>query len=455
MITEKGSSVREFAQVLRGEVVLPDNDGYDEIRRVFNGMIDRRPALIARCLDTQDVVRCVLFAREHDLLVSVRGGGHSVAGHGVCDGGLMIDLSLMKGVEVDAENRVAKAEPGLRLGEFIVETEKYGLVSPTGTVSDTGLAGLTLGGGYGYLSGKYGLALDNLLSAEVVTADGRVLRASADEHPDLYWALRGGSGNFGVVTSFELKLHPVVQVLGGMVIHPFERAGEVLRFYREVAASAPDELTTYAALATTPDGHQAVAITPCYCGPIEEGERILAPIRAFGEPIADLIRPMKYSEMNTLIDAANPPGMQNYWKGNLLRELSDGAIDAIVERAARVPSPRTVVLIDQLHGAVSRVAPSETAHAHRDTLHGVMTMSMWEDPADAETNIAWTRGLSAAIEPFASGAVYVNGAYEQRPFAAYGANYDRLVQIKTAYDPTNFFCHNQNIRPKARSGAAY
>ncbi len=451
MITAKGSSVQEFVKGFRGEVVLPTNEGYDEVRGVFNGMIDRRPALIARCVNTHDVVRSVRFAREHDLLVSVRGGGHSVAGHGVCDGGMMIDLSLMKGVEVDAKNRVAKAGPGVRLGEFIVETEKYGLVSPTGTVSDTGLAGLTLGGGYGYLSGKYGMALDNLLSAEVVTADGRVLMASADEHADLYWALRGGSGNFGIVTSFELKLHPVTQVLGGMLIHPFEHAGEVLRFYREVAASAPDELTTYAALATTPDGHQAVAITPCYCGPIEEGERIIAPVREFGAPIADLIRPMKYSEMNTLIDAANPPGMQNYWKGNLLRELSDGIIDAIIEHAARVPSPRSIVLIDQLHGAASRVAPSETAHAHRDTRHGVMTMSMWEDPADAETNIAWTRGLSAALEPFASGGVYVNGAYEQRPFAAYGANYDRLVEVKTAYDPTNFFRHNQNIRPKHRA----
>jgi FAD/FMN-containing dehydrogenase len=454
MISEKGLSVREFAKGFHGEVVLPGGDGYDEVRKVFNGMIDRRPALIARGADTQDVVRAVRFAREHGLLVSVRGGGHSVAGHGVCDGGLMIDLSLMKGVEVDAKNRVAKAEPGVRLGEFIVETEKHGLVSPTGTVSDTGLAGLTLGGGYGYLSGKYGLALDNLVSAEVVTADGRVLRASADEHPDLYWALRGGSGNFGVVTSFELKLHPVAQVLGGMLIHPFERAGEVLRFYREVAASAPDELTTYAVLFTTPDGQGAVALTLCYCGPIEEGERVIAPIRAFGPPTADLIRPMKYSEMNTLIDAANPPGMQNYWKGNLLRELSDGAIDAIVEHAARVPSSRSVILIDQLHGVASRVPPSEAAFAHRDTPHGVMVMSMWEDPVDAETNIAWTRGLSAAIEPFGSGGIYVNGAYEQRASAAYGVNHDRLVEIKTAYDPTNFFRHNQNIRPKARSGVA-
>jgi FAD/FMN-containing dehydrogenase len=454
MIMEKGSSVEEFAKGFDGEVVLPDNDGYNEVRKVFNGMIDRRPALIARCVDTHDVVRCVRFARARDLLVSVRGGGHSVAGHGVCDGGMMIDLSLMKGVEVNARNRVAKAQPGVRLGEFIVETEKYGLVSPTGTVSDTGLAGLTLGGGYGWLSGKYGMALDNLLATEVVTADGRVLRASADEHPDLYWALRGGSGNFGIVTSFELKLHPVTQVLGGMVIHPFERAGEVLRFYREVAASAPDELTTYAALVTAPDGHQAVAIALCYCGSIEEGERIISPIREFGAPIADLIRPMKYSEMNTLLDAANPPGMQNYWKWNGLRELGDGAIDTIVEHAARVPSPRTVILIDQLHGVASRVPPSETAFAHRDAPHGLVILSMWEDPADTETNIAWTRGLAAATEPFATGGVSVNGAFEQQALAAYGANYDRLVEIKTAYDPTNFFRHNQNIRPKDQSGVA-
>ena len=455
MISAKGLSVNEFAKGFHGEVVLPGGDGYDEARKVFNGMIDRRPALVARCADTQDVVRAVRFAREHDMLVSVRGGGHSVAGYAVCDGGLMIDLSLMKGVEIDAENRVAKARPGLRLGEFIVETEKYGLVSPTGTVSDTGLAGLTLGGGYGYLSGKYGMALDNLLSAEVVTAGGRVLRASAEEHPDLFWALRGGSGNFGVVTSFELKLHPLTQVLGGMVIHPFERAKDVLRFYSEVAASAPDELTTYAALVTAPDGQKAVAIMPCYCSPIEEGERILAPMRAFGPPIADLIRPMKYSEMNTLVDAANPPGLQNYWKWNGLRELSDAAIDAIVEHAARVPSPRTVILIDQLHGAASRVAPHETAFAHRNAPHSLVILSMWDDPADAETNIAWTRGLAAATAPFSTGGVYVNGADPgTRASAAYGANYDRLVHIKTAYDPTNFFCHNQNIRPKARSGVA-
>lgn len=376
MITEKGSSVQEFVGGFHGEVILPENDGYDEVRKVFNGMIDCRPALIARCVDTQDVVRCVRFAREHDVLVSVRGGGHSVAGYGVCDEGLVIDLSLMKGVEIDTQNQVAKAEPGLRLGEFIVETEKHGLVSPTGTVSDTGLAGLTLGGGYGWLSGKYGMALDNLLAAEVVTADGQVLRASADEHPDLYWALRGGSGNFGIVTSFELKLYPVTQVLGGMVIHPFERAGEVLRFYREVAASAPDELTIYAAVVTTPDGNQAVAIALCYCGPIEDGERIIAPIRAFGPPIADLIHPMKYSEMNTLLDAANPPGLQNYWKWNGLRELSDDAINAIVEHAARVPSKRTVILIDQLHGAASRVAPSATAFAHRNAPHGLVVLSM-------------------------------------------------------------------------------
>lgn len=444
----KAESVREFASDFRGRVVLPSDESYDGVRQVFNGMIDRRPALIARCADTQDVVRSVRFAREHEMLVSVRGGGHSVAGHGVCEGGLMIDLSLMKGVGVDAERRVAMARPGVRLGEFVRETERYGLVSPTGTVSDTGLAGLTLGGGYGYLSGRYGLALDNLLAAEVVTADGRVLRASAGEHPDLYWALRGGSGNFGVVTRFELALHPLERVLGGMLVHPFERAGEVLRLYREVAAGAPDELTAYAALVTGPDGGQVVALLLCYCGPLERGERLLAPVRAYGPPLADLIRPMRYSEMNSLIDEANPPGMQNYWKGNLLRELGDGAIDAIVEHAARVPSPRSVVLIDHLHGAASRVPPDATAFAHRHARHDVMTMSMWDDPADAEVNIAWTRGVSAAIEPFASGSVYVNGTYEQRPFAAYGENYRRLVRVKTAYDPTNFFRHNQNIRPE-------
>lgn len=441
------ATIQDFDNALRGPLLRPDHPDYDAVRRVYNGMIDRHPALIARCLDTQDVVEAVRFARSHDLLVSVRGGGHSVAGHGVCEGGLMIDLSLMKGVEVDPVRQIATAQPGLRLGEFITATEKYGLVSPTGTVSDTGLAGLTLGGGYGWLSGKYGLAVDNLTAAEVVIADGRVVRADAEQHPDLYWALRGGSGNFGIVTSFELKLYPVTQVLGGLLIHPFARAREVLRYFRELTSSPLDELTATAALATAPDGHQAVAIVLCYCGPIEEGERVLAPIRAFGPPIADLVRPMKYSEMNSLFDAANPSGLPNYWKWNGLQELSDEAIDAIVDHVARVPSPRTAVLLDSVRGAVRRVSPTATAFAHRDSPYGLAILSMWDDPRENESNIEWTRRFAQAMEVFSTGGVYVNGEPEDRAQAAYGVNYARLAQIKRVYDPTNLFRHNQNIEP--------
>lgn len=432
---------------LHGALILPRDPDFDAARQVFNAMIDRRPLAIARCADTTDVVTAVNFARHHGLPVSVRSGGHGVAGHCVCHDGLMIDLSSMKGIVVDPDRRVTFAQPGLRLGEFILATERYGLVSPTGTVSDTGLAGLTLGAGYGWLNGKYGLAIDNLVGAEVVTADGRVLHASADEHPDLFWALRGGSGNFGIVTSFELRLHPVSQVLGGMLIYPFPRAGEVLRFYREIAAAAPDELTLYAALLTAPDGNQVVGIVPCWCGSLEEGERVLAPIRAFGPPLADLIQPMPYSTMNTLTDEVIPSGFRHYWKQNLLRELSDDALDTIIDHVTRVVSPRTVVLIDHVHGAARRVAPTATAFPHRDAPHGLVMLSMWDDPANDEANIHWTRELAAATRPFATGGAYVNEAWDEKPGAAFGVNYERLVTIKNRYDPANLFRHNTNIAP--------
>jgi FAD/FMN-containing dehydrogenase len=370
------STLQDLRDSLKGNLILPGDDGYDEARTVFNGMIDRKPSLIVQPLDTEDVVAAVDFGRSHDLLVSIKGGGHSAPGHGVCHNGLVIDLSLMKGVEVDVERRVAKAQPGLRLGEFITETEKYGLVSPTGTVSDTGLAGLTLGGGYGWLAGKYGMAVDNLVGAEVVTADGRVLHVSEDEHTDLFWALRGGSGNFGVVTSFELKLYPVTQLLGGMLIYPFPMAREVLRLHREMTANAPDELTAYAALITAPDGNQAIAVALAYCGDLEAGEKLIAPYREIG-PVVDMVRPLPYSEMNTLLDAANPPGMQNYWKWQGLKHLEDDAINTILEYAAKVPSPRSVILIDQLHGAAARVDPGATAFAHRDAPHGLVIISMF------------------------------------------------------------------------------
>ncbi len=446
------ATLQDFRNSLHGQLVLPQDAEYDEVRKVFNAMIDRRPALIVQCIDTHDVVQSVQFARSHNLPVAMRGGGHSVAGHSMIEGGLLIDLSLMKNVEVDPVKRIAKAQPGLRLGEYIAETEKWGLVTPTGTASDTGLAGLALGGGYGWLSGKYGMTVDNILGFEVVTADGQVLHASETENADLFWALRGGSGNFGVVTSFELKLYMVTKVFGGMLLYPFAMAREVLRFYREVASTAPDELTTYAALLTAPDGQKMVAILACYTGSMKEGERVLAPIREFGPPVVDLMRPMRYSEVNTLIDEANPQGMQNYWKWNGLKDLPDEAIDAIVDAYARVPSPRSAILIDQLHGAASRVSPTATAFAHRDAPHGLVIISLWDDPSEAEVNIAWTKELAAATEEYSTGGIYVNAEFGDKAHAAFGVNYERLSQIKAKYDPTNFFRHNQNIKPTVNAG---
>ncbi len=445
------ASIQALRSALHGEVVLPGDSGYDEARRVFNAMIDRRPAVIARCADAEDVVVALHFAREHSLPISIRGGGHGVAGHCVVEDGIMLDMAPMKGLEVDTTRRIVTAGAGLRLDEFVTGTEAYGLVSPTGTVSNTGIAGLTLGAGFGYLCGKYGLAIDNLVGATVVTADGQIRHVSETEHPDLFWALRGGSGNFGVVTSFELRLHPVTQVLGGLILHPFPRAAEVLRFYRDAAAAAPDELILYAALITGPDGNAAVGIVPCWCGDMEEGERVLAPIRAFGPPIADMVEPMPYSKMNTLVDAAVPHGLRHYWKQNLLRELTDEAIDVIVDRFSRVESPRSVVLIDHVHGAAHRVDPTATAFPHRNAPHGLVMLAMWDDPARDESNIAWTRELAAATKPFSTGGAYVNESWDEKPIAAFGVNLERLAEIKATYDPENIFCQNTNIAPKAKS----
>jgi FAD/FMN-containing dehydrogenase len=437
---------------LRGTLVLPQSPGYDEVRKVFNGMIDRRPAAIAQVTGSGDVVAAVNFAPDHGVPLTIRGGGHGVAGHSVADDGLMIDFSAMKSVSVDVGRRVATVEAGVKLGELIAETERYGLVSPTGTASDTGVAGLTLGAGFGWLAGKFGLAVDNVLGAEVVTADGQMLHVSETEHPDLYWALRGGSGNFGVVTKFELKLYPLSQVLGGMILYPFDQARDVLRFYRDVAAAAPDELVTYAAILTLPEGPPAVAIICCWSGTEAEGLKVLAPIRAFGTPFADTIQPMPYSTMNTLVDDAVPPGLRYYWKESMLRELADDTIDTIVEHAARILSPRTVVLIDHVHGAAHRVEPTATAFPHRDSSHALVMLSGWVEPADDDANIAWTRELAAAIRPWATGGVYVNEAWDVSPTAAFGVNYERLAQVKARYDPANLFRHNANIAPAKAPG---
>jgi FAD/FMN-containing dehydrogenase len=446
------AAVAAFRAQLRGEALTPQDPGYDDARRIWNAMIDKRPALIARCANADDVVAAVGFAREQDLAVSIRGGGHNVAGLAASDGGLMIDCAPMKGIAIDPVARTARAEPGVLWGEFDQATQEHGLATVGGVVSSTGIAGLTLGGGQGWLTGKFGLTLDNLLAAEVVTADGERVRASAEEHPDLFWALRGAGANFGVVTSFAYQLHPVgPTVLGGMVVHPLASGRDVLRFYREFAAGQPDELTTYAALVTTPDGTQVVALVCCYAGPPEEGERVVAPLRQFGPPVADMIGPMPYVAVQGMLGEGSPAGRLNYWKSSLLREIGDEIIEALADFAARIPSPLSTIAIADTHGAYGRVASDATAYAHRDLPFDLVILSSWTDPAETDRNITWTRALYEAVRPHAGSGVYVNDLDrdegQERVRDAHGANYARLAELKRRWDPDNVFRANHNIVP--------
>jgi FAD/FMN-containing dehydrogenase len=448
--TLKEAAVNEFKASLRGQLTCPGDDGYDDARKVWNGIIDRRPALIARCAGVADVINAVNFAREQNLLVAVRGGGHNVAGTAVCDGGILIDLSRMKGVRVDPAKRTARAAAGLTWGELDYEAQAFGLATIGVDVSTVGIAGLTLGGGFGWLVRNYGLACDNLLSVDIVTAEGRSLTASATQNADLFWGVRGGGGNFGIITSFEYRLHPVGQLLAGMVLHPLANAKEVLKFYRYYTSTAPDELTAWAILLTAPDGVHTVAIFICYNGPSAAAQRAVQPLREFGPPLEDHIGPMSYREVQTMFDAAFPSGRQNDWKSSFLGELSDDAIDIMVARFATVPSPQSAVLIEHLGGAVSRVGEEETAFSHRDAQYSFVILSMWPGPAESAENIQWTDALWQAMQPFSSGGVYVNYLGEEgedRVEAAYGRNYERLIALKNKYDPTNLFRHNQNIKP--------
>jgi len=438
---------------LRGELLRPGDQTYDESRKVWNGMIDHRPALIARCAGVADVIGTVTFARDNDLLVSVRGGGHNIAGKAVCTGGLMIDLSQMRTVAVDPLNRTARVEGGATLGELDGATQASGLATTAGVVTHTGVAGLTLGGGVGRLARKYGLACDNLLSVDLVTADGRVVRTSATENPDLFWGVRGAGANFGVVTSFEFQLHPVGPgVLGGVVVHPLEKAREALRFYYEYSQSAPDELSADAFFLTSPDGHPVFAISVCYIGSMEQGERVLEPLRRFGPPLADEVGPVAYTELQAAGDAFFPVGLHYYWKSHFLEEIADDAIEATVSHFASAPSPRSLIAFQQFGGAVSRVAHSETAFRHRDVQYDNFAASIWTDPRESEMQQQWVREWWDMMSPCSIGAEYVNNLGEEgeeRVRAAYGDNYERLVALKNKYDPTNFFRLNANIRPNA------
>jgi FAD/FMN-containing dehydrogenase len=448
------AALKDLRAKLCGGVITPGDAGYDEARRIHNGMFLRRPALIARCLGTSDVVDAVRLARANDLELAVRGGGHSVAGKSVCEGGLMLDLSRMKGIFVDPGRRTVRAQGGVTWGEFNRETQLHGLATTGGVVSTTGIAGLTLGGGLGWLMGKYGLAADNLIAAEVVTAQGEVVRASADENSDLFWGLRGGGGNFGVVPWFEHRLHPVGPVTSGLVAHPMERAREVLQLFRDVTASAPDELTLDGGLLHAPDGSGVPlsVIVGCHCGAVADGEAAMRPIKRFGSSLVDTIGPASYVETNTAIfDPGFPRGARNYWKSSFLAKLSDEAIDALVEQFAACPSPMSGLVLEHFHGAATRIGAGETAFAHRRESYNLMVVSEWLDPGDDEKNIAWARATYDALRPHMARESYANyqtedeseGALEQ----AYGPNYDRLVALKNTLDPTNFFHLNTNVKP--------
>jgi FAD/FMN-containing dehydrogenase len=445
------SALQRFRQTLRGQSLSPGEQGYDTTRAIPNAMIDRRPAIIARCIGAADVISCVHFAREHDLIVSVRGGGHSVAGKSVCDGGLMIDLSAMKGIRVNPTQRTVRAEPGLTLGEFDRETQAFGLATTLGTVTKTGISGLTLGGGWGHLHAKYGLAVDNLSAVDVVTADGRLLTASVSENPDLFWGVRGGGGNLGIVTSLQYRLHEVGPVLGGGIFYPISKAAEVLRFFREFAEGIPDELVIQAAALTLPDGVPVFAVAACYCGAISEGEKVLKPLRRFGVPVADILQVRSYLEMQSMFDPFFPPGRLTYVKSSFVRTLNDEVIEILARYANSRPSPYSFApAVEHWHGAVTRVAVTETAFPHRQSSYNFMAWSNWENPSDSEKNIQWTREFTSALAPNLVAGSYVNYVSDEGEAsvrAAYGPNYDRLVALKNKYDPTNFFRMNHNIKP--------
>jgi FAD/FMN-containing dehydrogenase len=466
---DAGTSVIDVAKVealrglLHGEALDQNAPAYEEVRTIWNAMIDRRPGLIVRCGDAGDIAHAVAFARDNRLLVSVRSGGHNIAGSAICDGGLMIDLSLMKSVRVDPETRRAWVEPGATLANLDKETQAFGLAVPIGINSTTGIAGLTLGGGFGWITRKFGLTIDNLVSAEVITADGKRLHADTTENVDLFWAIRGGGGNFGIVTLFEFELHKVgPQVLAGLVVHPLEDAVSLLKSYRGLVESAPDELTCWAVMRQAPPlpflpaewhGREVLILAMCYSGDITEGENAAAGLRALGRPIADVVGPIPFVGWQTAFDPLLTPGARNYWKTHDFTQLSDDAIAVLVDAVRRLPGPECEIFIFHLGGAAGRVAAAATAFPQRNAHFGMNVHTRWRESSADVAHVAWAKRLFKETAPFSAGTAYVNFMPDdesERVETAYGANYQRLAQVKQRYDPTNLFRMNQNVIPSER-----
>jgi FAD/FMN-containing dehydrogenase len=448
----------KLAEDFGGQLIRPDDAAYDEARKIYNGMIDGRPALIARPTGTADVMSAVSFARENEQLIGVRCGGHSVAGHSAHDGGVLLDLSLMKGVHIDRERGLARANGGVLWGEYDRETQAFGLHTPGGRVTTTGVGGFTTGGGYGWTSTKFGLTCDSLVEADVVTADGRLLTASETENEDLFWGIRGGSGNFGIVTSFQFRLHPLGPIiLGGLLVFPLEKAEQAMAAYRELVADPPDELATAAVLLTAPPeefvpehlhGQIVLGFAISYAGDPDRGQKVVAPLKAVG-PAVDMVGPMPYRAFQTILDPMSPHGLRNYWRGLHVAELNDGLVETFLQHAPDGLFPTSFLILFQHGGAVSRVDEDATAFGHRDPTYMVHPIACWEQAADDQRHLDWVRGVTEAMQPFATGGVYLNFmADEDRVQAGYGANkYQRLVELKRKYDPDNVFRFNQNITP--------
>lgn len=454
------AGINEFKAHFRGNVLLPGDAKYDEARQIWNAMIDRRPALIARCASPEDVVQGVDFARKHDLLLSIRGGGHNIAGNAVCEDGLMLDLSQMKRVQVYPNARRATVEPGCTLADFDAAALAHGLATPLGINSTTGVAGLTLGGGFGWLSRKYGMTVDNLLSAEVVLADGSRVHASESENADLFWGLRGGGGNFGIVTRFEFQLHPVgPEVLSGLIVYPFDQAKSVITQFARFTETMPDDLNVWLISRKAPPlpflpanvhGKEIVALGVCYAGDPAQGRKLIEPLRAFGTPHGEHIGVQPYTAWQRTFDPLLTKGARNYWKTHNLARLSDGAIDAIVEYAGKLPSPQCEIFVGTLGGQTGRVAPGAMAYSSRETNYILNVHGRWESAADDGRCIAWAREFFAKAQPFASGGAYINFLTQDeagRVASAYGSTYDRLTELKKKFDPANLFRMNQNIKP--------